>query len=212
MNIDVNAKGNRLISCSKDREIIFWDLNLKSEKSILSMFDEEHENVIEVAVFIPEETAKNIVKARMEQDNEDDKQFGETSNEENKGEEEKDMGEKEKSSETNALAKRGEELRKAREKLARLKGNLGTKTDKNNDATTEEDKGEEIVLTTEYIASGSRDKRIKIWNAKRGTCIMNLIGHDGWVNDIVFHPNGKYLLSASDDKSVRIWDMQRNGV
>lgn len=41
---------------------------------------------------------------------------------------------------------------------------------------------------------------------------MNLIGHDGWVNDIIFHPNGKYLLSASDDKSVRIWDMEKNGV
>lgn len=41
---------------------------------------------------------------------------------------------------------------------------------------------------------------------------MNLIGHDGWVNAIIFHPNGKYLLSASDDKSVRIWDMEKNGV
>jgi len=41
---------------------------------------------------------------------------------------------------------------------------------------------------------------------------MNLIGHDGWVNTIIFHPNGKYLLSGSDDKSVRIWDMGKNGV
>ena len=41
---------------------------------------------------------------------------------------------------------------------------------------------------------------------------MNLIGHDGWINDIVFHSNGKFLLSASDDKSVRIWDMEKNGV
>jgi len=41
---------------------------------------------------------------------------------------------------------------------------------------------------------------------------MNCIGHDGWVNDLVFHPNGKYLLSASDDKSVRIWDLEKNGV
>jgi platelet-activating factor acetylhydrolase IB subunit alpha len=32
------------------------------------------------------------------------------------------------------------------------------------------------------------------------------------VNDIVFHPNGKFMLSASDDKSVRIWDLEKNGV
>jgi platelet-activating factor acetylhydrolase IB subunit alpha len=41
---------------------------------------------------------------------------------------------------------------------------------------------------------------------------MTFIGHDGWVNDLVFHPNGKYLLSASDDKSVRIWDLEKSGV
>ena len=28
---------------------------------------------------------------------------------------------------------------------------------------------DDIVVKDEYVASGSRDKRIKIWNAKRGT-------------------------------------------
>lgn len=41
---------------------------------------------------------------------------------------------------------------------------------------------------------------------------MNLIGHDGWVRSIIFHPNGKYLLSSSDDKAVFVWDLSRNGV
>lgn len=27
------------------------------------------------------------------------------------------------------------------------------------------------------------------------------------MNDIIFHPNGRFLLSASDDKSLRIWDL-----
>lgn len=34
-----------------------------------------------------------------------------------------------------------------------------------------------------------------------------MVGHDNWVNDIVFMSGGKYLLSGSDDKSVRVWDL-----
>lgn len=59
----------------------------------------------------------------------------------------------------------------------------------------------------EYLASGSRDKTIKIWEGKSGRCLITLIGHDNWVNDIIFHPGGRFLISASDDKSLRIWDL-----
>jgi platelet-activating factor acetylhydrolase IB subunit alpha len=59
----------------------------------------------------------------------------------------------------------------------------------------------------DFLASGSRDKTIKIWDAKHGKCLATLIGHDNWVTDLCFHPNGKYLLSVSDDKSMRMWDL-----
>jgi len=42
---------------------------------------------------------------------------------------------------------------------------------------------------------------------RNGRCVITLVGHDNWVNDLKFHPSGKYLLSASDDKSVRVWDL-----
>ena len=60
----------------------------------------------------------------------------------------------------------------------------------------------------EYLATGSRDKTIKLWDM-RGTLVKTLVGHNNWVRALVFHPGGKYLLSASDDKSIRCWDLSQ---
>lgn len=66
------------------------------------------------------------------------------------------------------------------------------------------------ISSAEFMATGSRDKTIKLWDS-RGACIMTLVGHDNWVNAIVFHPGGKYLLSVSDDKTIRCWDLSQQG-
>jgi len=58
-----------------------------------------------------------------------------------------------------------------------------------------------------YIASGSRDKTIIIWNIKTGNIVMTLKGHENWVRSVLFHPCGRYLISCGDDKSIRIWDL-----
>jgi len=59
-----------------------------------------------------------------------------------------------------------------------------------------------------FLASGSRDKSIKVWDVSTGVCLFSLVGHDNWVRGISWHPGGKYLLTASDDKSLRVWDIQ----
>lgn len=64
--------------------------------------------------------------------------------------------------------------------------------------------------SAEFIATGSRDKSIKIWDA-RGTLIKTLVGHDNWVRGLVFHPGGRYLLSVADDKTLRCWDLSQEG-
>ena len=64
--------------------------------------------------------------------------------------------------------------------------------------------------SAEFLATGSRDKIIKLWDS-RGTLVKTLIGHDNWVRGLLFHPGGKYLLSVSDDKTIRCWDLSQEG-
>jgi len=65
-----------------------------------------------------------------------------------------------------------------------------------------------IQTSATYIASGSRDKTIRIWEVATQQCLFVLEGHDNWVREVIFHPNGKHLISVSDDKTIRIWDLE----
>ncbi|KAM0737587.1 hypothetical protein ACQRIT_007591 [Beauveria bassiana] len=67
-----------------------------------------------------------------------------------------------------------------------------------------------LSSSAEFLATGSRDKTIKLWDGK-GRCVATLTGHGGWVNALVFHPGGKYIFSAADDKTLRFWDIAQNG-
>ncbi|KAJ3104898.1 protein with putative role during mitosis [Phlyctochytrium planicorne] len=59
-----------------------------------------------------------------------------------------------------------------------------------------------------YVASGSRDKTIRIWDTATQQCMHTLVGHDNWIRGLSFHPSGKVLLSVSDDKTLKIWDLK----
>lgn len=58
-----------------------------------------------------------------------------------------------------------------------------------------------------YLSSGSRDKKILIWEVWGAVQLLKISGHDNWIRDLAFHPSGEYLYSSSDDKTIRVWEL-----
>ena len=57
-----------------------------------------------------------------------------------------------------------------------------------------------------YLASGSLDETLIIWDAKSGQSLKTLKGHSICVFSVCWSSDGKYLASGSDDHTVIIWD------
>lgn len=56
-----------------------------------------------------------------------------------------------------------------------------------------------------YIASGSFDKKIKIWDGTTGKFINTLTGHVGSVYQVCWSADSRILASASKDSTVKLW-------
>ena len=57
-----------------------------------------------------------------------------------------------------------------------------------------------------YIASGSSDGTVKLWDGESGRDIYNFYGHNESVYSVAFSPDGKQLVSGSEDETVKLWD------
>ncbi len=65
-----------------------------------------------------------------------------------------------------------------------------------------------LAYTPDYktLLSGSRDARLKAWDASRGYAQAGeVVAHLYALNHIAFSPDGKHFVTCSLDKSIKVW-------
>jgi len=59
----------------------------------------------------------------------------------------------------------------------------------------------------QYVAAGSMDAVVRIWDVSTGQLVERLRGHWGGIRSVAFTPDGKGLVSGSLDKTLKFWDL-----
>ena len=57
-----------------------------------------------------------------------------------------------------------------------------------------------------YIATGSWDHTVQVWNAHSGVLITRYTGHQDFVSSIAWSPDGEEIASGSWDHTVQVWN------
>lgn len=75
-------------------------------------------------------------------------------------------------------------------------------------------KGHELAVVSvairsdsNYVATGSRDKSVKLWEVSTGREARTFLGHELTVTCVAFTSDNNLLISGSNDKSIRVWDV-----
>jgi len=68
-----------------------------------------------------------------------------------------------------------------------------------------------ISPNDQYVAAGSMDAVVRIWDVSTGQLVERLRGHWGGINSVAFTPDGKGLVSGSSDKTLKFWDLSGMG-
>lgn len=63
-------------------------------------------------------------------------------------------------------------------------------------------------LTGQYLASGSDDTTIRLWEVSTGRVYRVLTGDFGAITAVAFSPDSRILASASKDQTVKLWDVE----
>ena len=62
----------------------------------------------------------------------------------------------------------------------------------------------------DYVAAGSLDKSVRVWDILTGNVVCRLDGPDGHkdsVYSVAFSPDGECLVSGSLDKTIKMWQL-----
>ena len=63
----------------------------------------------------------------------------------------------------------------------------------------------------QYVAAGSINADVRIWDVSTGQLVERLRGHRYNVRSVAFTPDGKGLVSGSLDKTLKFWDLSGMG-
>ena len=66
----------------------------------------------------------------------------------------------------------------------------------------------------DYVAAGSLDRSVRVWDMRTGNLIARLEGIDGHqdsVYSVAFGPDGESLVSGSLDKTIKMWHLSPDG-
>ena len=58
-----------------------------------------------------------------------------------------------------------------------------------------------------FVAAGSLDTVVRLWDVSTGTLVNRLRGHGDAVYSVAFTPDGKGLVSGSLDKTLKYWEL-----
>ncbi len=56
-----------------------------------------------------------------------------------------------------------------------------------------------------FLASGGKDRTVRLWGIWNGQQIWAVKGHADWVKSIAFSPDGSVIATGSGDKTVKVW-------
>lgn len=59
-----------------------------------------------------------------------------------------------------------------------------------------------------FIATGDRDRSVKVWHADSGARIITLQGHQGDITQLAFSPDSSTLASSDANYAIRLWNLQ----
>lgn len=58
-----------------------------------------------------------------------------------------------------------------------------------------------------FLASGSRDCTVKLWQVAARRVTQTFEGHTDWIRSLNFSSDGCTLVSGSDDRTMRLWEV-----
>ena len=60
-----------------------------------------------------------------------------------------------------------------------------------------------------WVASGSRDRTVRLWDRNSGDVVRVVKGHTSHIRDVLFGPDGTQLVTIGDDGVAGVWDVER---